>query len=397
MGLAFGIGYISYPLLHTGSTPATVSMQEGAALDPDTDAHMAVYWEAWRLLDRDFFGAKPPLTERTYGAIRGMVGTYNDPYTFFVEPQLRQLERDELRGSFGGIGATIEASPDGYLLRPVPDQPAARAGILDGDLLLLIDDLEVTPAVHLDDLVTRMRGLVNSEVSLLIRRIQSDGEAVELTFKVVRAEIETPSVEWRLLDTAGPGTRTGYIHQTIFSERSPAEMEHAIEQLLGLGANSFILDLRGNPGGLVSSAIAIADLWLAGGAVVIEQRVDGVENATYANPGSVVEDAPLVVLIDGGSASASEILAGALQDNARALLIGAKSFGKGSVQLIHELPDHSSLHITNAQWLTPNRHQISAQGLNPDIVIAEGEDPLPAAITAVQQAAIAKAQMTADK
>ena len=384
IGLAFGVGYISYPLLHA---PAQTTIPP--ATPPDEAQNMTVFWEVWRLLDRDFYGTKPTAAQRTYGALRGMVETFGDPYTYFVEPQPRELERDELRGAFGGIGASIEQTEEGYRLHPQPDQPAAQAGLQDGDLLLLVDDHEITPAMSVDEVVALVRGPVGSSVTVVVRR-QAEGEAPqELTFTIVRAEIYTPSVEWQLLEEGE--VKVGYIRHTLFTERSAEEMRQAITELEQQGADRYVLDLRGNPGGLVSAAVEIADLWLDGGVIFIEQRADGVEKIQEATPGTLVDDAPLVVIVDAGSASASEIVAGALQDHKRATLVGEKTFGKGSVQLIHELSDQSSLHVTNAQWLTPNRHQISDNGLQPDITVAPGTDPLPQALAAVAAAAVAKA------
>jgi carboxyl-terminal processing protease len=194
----------------------------------------------------------------------------------------------------------------------------------------------------------------------------------------------TPSVEWRLLDDDPATADIGYLRQTIFSERSAAEMEEALAELRAAGATRFIWDLRGNPGGLLDAAVRQADMWLEQGLIVREEKAGGITNSFEATSGDLTEGAPLLVLVDGASASASEIVAGALQVHGRAQLVGAQTFGKGSVQLIHELGDQSSLHVTNGQWLTPAGQQISGQGLTPDIAVAEGEDALPAAIAALQ-------------
>jgi carboxyl-terminal processing protease len=168
-------------------------------------------------------------------------------------------------------------------------------------------------------------------------------------------------------------------------------MEQALNELKELGATRYILDMRGNRGGLVSTAVAVADLWLDEGVIFIEKKADGTELTQSATEGMMV-DAPLVVIVDGGSASAAEIVAGALQDHGRATLVGEKTFGKGSVQLIHELPVKSSLHVTNAQWLTPNRRPITGNGLEPDVPIVAGSDPLPKAIAVVEAETIAAAE-----
>ena len=391
VGLSFGVGYISYPLLHGTPQAATSPAADLLREEQDVAQEMGAYWDAWKILDRDFFGGKPDSTTRTYGAIRGMVESFNDPYTYFVEPQPRELERDELAGRFGGIGANIEVTTTGYLLFPIQGMPAAQAGVMDGDLLLLVDDHEITSAMSLDEISTLVRGPIDSVVTLVVRRTPADGEDVqELTFPITRAEMQTPSVQWRILHDTASGT-VGYIVHTLFTERSAEEMNQALTELKAQGATRYILDLRGNRGGLVSTAVAIADMWLDEGVIYVEQKADGTESVQNATEGMVVA-APLVVIVDGGSASAAEIVAGALQDHGRATLVGEKTFGKGSVQLIHELSDKSSLHVTNAHWLTPNRRPISGNGLEPDVPIVAGSDPLPQAIAVVEAETIAAAE-----
>ena len=256
----------------------------------------------------------------------------------------------------------------------------------------MVEGIEITSLMSIDEVVSLIRGPVGVPVNLVIRRGPGGNRAgEELTLKVERAEIETPSMEWRMVENASPGGLVGYVKHTVFTERSAAEMRRAIEELSTQGADSFILDLRGNPGGLVSAAVEIADLWLREGDIVIEQRANGSENVFTANAETVREDAPLIVLVDRNSASSSEIVAGALRDNGRATLVGETTFGKGSVQLVHELSDQSSLHVTNAQWLTPNRTQITARGLDPDIQVAEGADPLAEAVAVAKGQVIAQA------
>ncbi len=375
--LAFVAGYATYPLLH--AMPLGPLLAGRAAQQQD----MGQYWQVWNLLERDFYGEKPAETERTFGAIAGMVQSFGDPYTFFVEPEPRELERDKLAGKFGGIGATLEQSDAGWLLHPLPEQPAAMAGILDGDVLLAVDDHPITGTMGSDAVIALVRGEPGSTVDLRVRRVPAGGAVQELEFTVTRAEIETPSMEWRLLDESPQTADVGYIRHTIFSERSADEMRRAVEELQAAGAHRFVWDLRGNPGGLLNIAVELADMWLDEGIILTEEKADGTRKVFSATPGQVAGNVPLVVIVDGGSASASEIVAGALRDHDRAQLVGSKTYGKGSVQLIHELADRSSLHVTTAQWFTPAGTQISGQGLAPDIPIAEGEDPLPAAIAAL--------------
>lgn len=376
VAIAFGAGYGVYPLLHNVAPAAA-----GAAPAEPGTRDLGLFWEAWSLLDGSFYGEPPSDEQRVRGAVRGMVESFADPYTVYVEPQPRELERDRLRGSFGGIGATIELTGTRYILHPLPEQPAARAGLLDGDELRSVDGITVTADMNSDAVIALVRGPVGTTVAIGIRRPAATPS--DQTVEVTRQEIQTPSLEWRLLDENPRTARIGYLRHTIFSERSAAEMEQAIAELVEAGADRFIWDLRGNPGGLVDAATATADLWLDGGVVLIEEHADGTRKVLTAQDGGPAVDYPLVVVADGASASASEIVAGALQDNGRARLVGERTFGKGSVQLIYELQDQSSLHVTNAQWFTPNRRQISGNGLAPDIAVEPGTDPLPAAIDAV--------------
>jgi carboxyl-terminal processing protease len=386
LSATFAAGYAVYPLLHGAGAPALATPGAGA---PAPDAaggaplDLGVFWEAWQLLDGNFYGDQPDDQTRVYGAVRGLAGAYGDPYTLFVEPQPRELERDQMRGSFGGIGATVEITGTRIILHPLAGQPADRAGVQDGDELLRVDGTPVSAEMTSDAVVALIRGPVGSTVTLGLRRA-SGGGAQELDVSVERAEIQTPSMEWRMLENA-PGV--GYIRHTIFSERSPQEMEQAIAELTEAGAERFIWDLRGNPGGLVDSAIALADMWLDEGVVLVQESAGGASKTFTSADGGAGRDYPLVVVVDAGSASASEIVAGALQDRGRARLVGERTFGKGSVQSIYELADESSLHVTSAQWFTPNRRKISGEGLAPDIAIEPGTDPLPAAVAAMDAAA----------
>lgn len=339
-----------------------------------------LFRQVWLLLEQDFYGADPSLTRRTYASVRGLTDSYGDAYTRFLEPQPRELERDQLRGRFGGIGAWIESVEGGYALRPMPGKPAEAAGVLAGDRLVGIDDTPVSAKTSIDTLTALIRGPVDTEVCLDLLR-GDPGKKVGIC--VVRTEIETPSVEWHLLDDTAGSPGIGYLKLSVFSERSAEEMVQALDELRADGATRFVLDLRGNPGGLVSAAVDVADIWLDSGVVFYEEKADGSEKSYQAATGDRSGGAPLVVIVDGGSASASEILAGALQDRGRATLLGEATFGKGSVQLVHELVDGSSLHVTSAHWFTPNHHAIEGVGLTPDLVIETGSDPIPQAVEAV--------------
>lgn len=330
-----------------------------------------VFWEAWDILENGFLGDIPSEQERTYGAVRGMVETFHDPYTVFVEPQPRELEKDDLRGHFGGIGAWIHQEEDGTIrLSPMKGLPAEKAGIRDGDILVAIDGQLVTPEMSQDQIAALIRGPVGTQVRLTVRR---PGASEQLTFQIRRQRIETPSVEWHLL----PYTpEIGYLKINLFGERTHDEVRNALADLREQGATSFILDLRHNPGGLLESAVDVTSEFLADGVVLYERRRGNEEKAYQVRGKPLLPTAPLMVLVDEATASAAEIVAGALRDQGRAMLLGRTTFGKGSVQLVHDLSDGSSLHVTVARWLTPGRHQIEGEGLKPDVEVAyeEGRD-----------------------
>ncbi len=399
---AYVAGLVSYPfvqpLLGVAATPVPVPVVTSA--DP---VDMSVFWEVWQLLDRDFYGEKPVGTERSYGAIQGLVEKFGDPYTRFEEPVQSHETNTTLCGCFGGIGATIEQTDDGYILHPLPDQPAALAGILDGDKLIQVDETLITPALNIDEVVKLVKGEVDSEVEISVQRViiepttavniaNANGtptpalsQLETLRFVIKRVELKTPSLQWRLLDDNPETATIGYMRHTQFTANSADEMRTALQELQAAGAERYLLDLRGNPGGPVDAALQMADMWVDDGLLLIEEHANGEQERFEAHAGTEVGEAPLVVLVDAGSASASEILAGALQDHRRATLVGEQTYGKGSVQLRYELADKSSLFVTNAQWFTPEHHKIAGMGLTPDIVVEPGGDPLPVAIEAVQQ------------
>jgi carboxyl-terminal processing protease len=330
-----------------------------------------IFWQAWKLVEKDFIHPLPSSQVRVYGATRGMLSTLSDPYTVLVEPQQHQREKEDLQGSFGGVGVTMRRNAQGDLvLTPLPDSPALRAGILDGDVLVAVDSRPISATMTFDEIAAVVRGPVGSQVSLSVRRGDSDSL---LSFTITRAVIQTPSVTFRLLDNA---PQIGYIAINRFTERSGDEVQRAAQELQQQGARQLILDLRDNGGGLLAAAIDVSSQFLNDSVVLYEQQKDQPERTFRTKPGGVALDIPLIVLVNRGTASASEIVAGALRDNKRATLVGEQTFGKGSVQHIYDLTDGSSLHVTAAEWLTPNRHQLTGQGLVPDQVVPRSADDI---------------------
>jgi carboxyl-terminal processing protease len=380
--LAFAAGFgTNWFMVHLRLTPDDLA-QEGA---PEP---FSVFWEAWHILERDYFGDLPDDKQMTYGAIRGVLAALDDPYTSFVEPQPRELERHDLQGRFGGIGAWVEQrGPGGFVIIPMRDQPAAQAGILEGDVLVAVDGTEITSQTTLEDVLTMVRGPVDEIVRLTIRR---EGEEELLVFDITRQEVEIPAVSWRLLDEAPD---VGYVKLNLFSERAADELREALDDLMAQDAMHIVFDLRDNGGGLLQAAIDVSSQFIADGVVLYEKKKDDQEKFYPVESKDPVVEVPLVILVNGGTASASEIVAGAVQDRGRGWLVGEKTFGKGSVQLIYDLSDGSSLHVTAARWLTPNRHQIDGAGLTPDVEIVlteqdrqQGRDPqLDRAVELLQQ------------
>ena len=362
------------PLAATGPAPESSPRTES-----DAENGFGVFWQAWHILQQEFYGDQPGTQQRTYGAIKGLTEAYQDPYTYFVEPQPRQREKEQLSGEFGGIGAYITVDDSGRVrLDPMPARPAERAGIQEDDILQAVDGAPIPPEASAEDVVALVRGPIGEAVTLTLLR-ESSGET--LTVNVVRERIETPTVEWRLLEQ---DVRTGYIAISLFSERTAAELDRALSELEAGGATRLILDLRHNSGGLLQASIDVSSRFLSDGVVLFERKNDGSETPYRVVDVRRAPGWPMTVLVDGATASAAEIVAGALQDRERATLIGDKTFGKGSVQLVHDLEDGSSIHVTVARWLTPNGHEINGVGLTPDREVPheDGRDaPLESAIS----------------
>ena len=331
----------------------------------NTPKGFATFWEAWSFLDDQFYGEIPPDSERVYGAIRGMVNSFGDQHTAFIDPARAAIMSENISGSFEGIGATIRLDEGDRLVivDALLDRPAFKAGLHAGDILLKVDG-EPVKGLSLYEAVTLIRGPTGSTVILTVSR---EGESTPLEVAVVRAKIELEVVVSKMVE-ATPAI--GYVRLSQFSNGASKKVAQAIKELVNRGATAIIFDLRSNPGGLLSEAVDVSSLFVAEGTVVIEKLKAGEEKQFKAqNRPHVATEVPLVLLVNSGSASASEIVAGAMQDLGRATLIGGQTFGKGSVQLPHNLSDGSELRVTIAEWLTPAHRQIHGQGITPDIVI----------------------------
>ena len=332
---------------------------------------IGLFWEAWHLVENNFIGDLPDEKELSYAAIRGAMASLNDPYTVFLEPQVRDQEQISLRGNFGGIGAYVERNEAGeVVLVPIPGNPAAEAGIVDGDVLLAIDGVPVTAEMTTEEIAASIRGEKDTAVVLTVLH---PGETDPTDISVTRGDILVPSVFARLLPDQPD---IGYIQLSRFSGESANEMADTLQDLQEQGIKALVIDLRGNGGGLLDASVDIADQFVSNGDLLYQQSRTNGERVYSATAEDIAPDLPLVVLVDGNTASAAEILAGALQDTGRAELVGTVTFGKGSVQLVYDLSDGSSIHVTSARWFTPNRNEIDQQGLTPDILIAPTEEGL---------------------
>ncbi len=341
-----------------------------------------VFEEAYQLLSENGLKEVPQSKDREYAMIRGVLQAYNDPYTILVEPAAHELQLNQLEGKYGGIGVRIEQDEGkNFLLYPFPDSPAAKAGIHDGDRLLSIGELTVTPATSLDIIRSAIRGPVGESILVTVGRPPS---FTPESFNIERAEIASPSTSWNLATT---NQRVGIIHNTVIAQTTPLEIQKAIQELQNQGAQYFVLDLRSNGGGLVEAGIDVARLFLTQGPIVQQQfGTKPVETYTVKTDGEFSK-LPLAVLVNHQTASAAEIIAGALQTQKRAHLIGTNTYGKNTIQLIFNLQDGSSLHVTSAYWWfagqTPPTPDKPLQ-LAPDILLpddASDNDYLQAAIT----------------
>jgi carboxyl-terminal processing protease len=327
----------------------------------------------WWFLRQKFLQRQFDSREDTYKAIEEMLATLDDPFTRLLRPEQYRSLQVSTSGELSGVGLQINIDPDtGNLevVAPLAGSPAEAAGIEPRDRILEIDGIK-TSSLTLDEAAARMRGQIGTKVSLTVQKQKKEpNKELDKVKKVdlVRDRISLNPVLAKLENNNG--TSIGYLRLNQFSANATQEVAHALDKLEKQGANGYILDLRNNPGGLLQAGIEIARLWLDRGTIVYTVNRQGVLGSFDANSSAITED-PLIVLVNQGTASASEILAGALQDNGRAVLLGEKTFGKGLIQSLFELPDGSGLAVTVAKYETPNHKDINKLGISPDRIITQ--------------------------
>ena len=351
---------------------ASVSFLGGVVYNRQTGVassdEFEVFWEAWNFIDSEYYQEPPSVTERVYGGLTGVVSTL-DQFSSISPPVQAEQNREFIAGKFGGIGAqvSINENQEPFIVDVIRDActnttPADRAGLQANDVIRAVDGQAVI-GWAIEDVVDIVKGDPGTDVVLTIFRPFEDGDGEEMDIRIRRDAIDQITVHDAMIDDVG------YLYLQSFNHVSSQQMQCKLEILMDENPRAIILDLRGNGGGLLNESIEIADMFLDQGLVLIQRDRHGNEERHFSENDGIAEDIPLAVIINENSASASEVVAGALQDRGRAILVGKTSFGKGSVQLVHELSDGGELRVTSAAWYTPSGEQIHEIGLTPDILV----------------------------
>ncbi len=359
IALAFGSGY------NLGRAPA------------GGEGGLGPVEEAWNIIFRDYVDRdRLEPQELSKGAIEGMIEVLDDPYTSYLDAETYEIGLSGLEGEIEGIGAQVGIREERLtIISPIPDSPAAQAGLRADDIVLEING-ESTVDMSMVEAVLKIRGPRGTTVTLLI---QHRDEAEPVVIEIVRATIELPSVITEMMGDIA------HLRITHFSRRTAEEIQATLVEIENAKAKGIILDLRGNPGGILETVMKVASYFLKDGVVVKVVSKNGEEQSLEVEPRGLVNELPVVVLVNGYSASGSEVLAGALQDHGRATVAGSQTFGKGSVNVSRELQDGSGIYITTARWLTPNGRLIEGKGIKPDIELElEGEEAIQWAIDFLQ-------------
>ncbi|MEN9327370.1 MAG: hypothetical protein RI947_178 [Candidatus Parcubacteria bacterium] len=367
----FGSGYRLGEMKSRKSLMSQRGSQGQSSLFDKTQKEIdfTLFWDTWDKVQEKYVDKKKVDSKKMYyGAIKGMVASVDDPYTFFLTPQENQQSKDDLGGKFEGIGAQLGLKENRIvIIAPLKNSPAEKAGTRAGDAIVKVDG-QSTKGWTLPQAVSKIRGDKGTKVKITVNR-----EGKELTFDIMRDEIKVPSVELTY-ERATDGQQVAHLKLNQFGENTNDEWNNAIDEIKqrwdGKQIKGMVLDLRDNPGGYLESAVYTASEFLPEGKLIVKQESTVTESKDYySTHEGKLQTIPITVLINQGSASASEILAGALRDHKRATLIGEKSFGKGSVQEALDLGNGAGLHVTVAKWILPKGEWINGKGIEPEIVV----------------------------
>ncbi len=359
----FAVGvYIGYK--NSPAVEKVLSLRNKTSMD-NIDADFNPFWKVWNTINsKSIYANKASNQDRVWGAAEGLASSLGDPYTVFFPPKDNKSFHEEISGSFSGIGAEIGIKEKILtVIAPLKDTPAWKAGLKTGDKIVKIDK-KTTNNMSIDKAINLIRGKKGTIVILTIFR---EGESRTRDISITRDNIQVPALESKMLDD-----NIFMISFYTFSQNSARLFRVAADEFLNSGSHKLIIDLRGNPGGYLGSAVDIGSLFIDQGKVIVSEDFGGKEKANvYRSHGPKLfgKDYSVVVLVNGGSASASEILSGALKQQGVATLVGEQTFGKGSVQELINITNNTSLKVTVAHWLTPNGTSISEKGLTPDVVV----------------------------
>lgn len=371
--LGFEVGHRDYQIQWQDYKPNVTVTNQQPPSNQDVTIDFKLFWETWNLVSTKYIDKKAIDPNKLYyGAIQGMVAAIGDPYTVFLPPQAEKTTKEQLSGSFEGVGIQLGYNKEKQLvvIAPLADTPASKAGVKPGDLILKIGDKDAT-AMSLPEAVGIIRGPKGTSVAL---SLLSEGENKPKDVSLTRDTIIVKSVQY-MSKTTKSGKKVAYLQLTSFGEKTRDEWDTAVSQALADAPQAVLVDVRNNPGGFLDGSIYIGSEFVGDGKAVVLQEDAQSSRTPYkvVRPGKML-NLPVVVLINKGSASASEILAGAIQDYGRGKLVGEQSFGKGTIQSAEELSENTGLHITTAKWLTPEGRWIHETGLTPDVVVEPGED-----------------------
>jgi len=367
LAVGFGSGYYFQDVKQVLPVNRIV-INQNSNQPPGVD--FGVFWNVWDLLQQKYVDHNSLDTQKmVYGAISGMVQAIGDPYTVFFEPKESAAFNEDINGSFSGVGLEIGIRNNLLtVISPLKDTPAEKAGLIAGDKIIKIGE-KSTDGMTVEEAVSLIRGAKGTSVKISILR---DDQKTPKEYNLIRDTIKSPTVSWKLVNG-----NIAYIELSIFNRNVDADFKKASKEIIASKADRIILDLRNNPGGLLDSSVNIASYFLDPNFIVtIERYANGNEDSYKSLPNGSLKKYPLIIITNEGTASASEILAGALKDDRQIKIVGEKTFGKGVVQEVDDLSGGASVKITVAKWFTPNGTSINSNGIKPDVQVARSEDDI---------------------